>query len=275
MEKSRNKLRGKLFFIIAAFIISVFSSLSLSLNVSAYEGEERFEEAKVLSITDGDTIKVNLNGVTEKVRLILIDTPECVDPRKEVEFYSREASEFARKEISGRTVWLEKDVSERDQYGRLLRYVWLEKPESDEPDIEEFLEKCFNAKSVSEGYASIMTYPPDIKYEEFILELQGQARENERGLWNPDAESLAAESRETEKKKEYSVNPETATKTVNIKNGNTYVADVTQGVIKGNKKSKIYHMPGQRDYDNISIKNTVYFSSEEEAEAAGYRKSKR
>lgn len=83
---------------------------------------------EVISVTDGDTLKINLNGNIETLRLIGIDTPETVDPRKPVQCFGQESSDKAKQLLSGKKVSLEADPTqgERDQYGRLLRYVFLE-----------------------------------------------------------------------------------------------------------------------------------------------------
>lgn len=218
-----------------------------------------FETAKVVSITDGDTIVVDINGKTEKLRFIGIDTPEIHHPNKPVQHFGKEASDYTTKQLTNKTIYLQKDVSERDKYGRLLRYVWLVKPSKNEPSKEEVIENCFNAELVKNGYAHAYTYPPDIKYNEIFKELEAKAREKHIGLWNN-------ENPDTENSKEI---------VVNEKINQRYVADTKEGVIKGNKNSRIYHMPGQRSYNKISKRNVVYFKTEEEAKAAGYRPAKR
>jgi endonuclease YncB( thermonuclease family) len=81
--------------------------------------------ALVLRVVDGDTIEVQLNGQATKVRYIGMNTPETVAPGRPVECYGPEASAANKALVAGQTVTLEKDVSETDQYGRLLRYVWV------------------------------------------------------------------------------------------------------------------------------------------------------
>ena len=74
---------------------------------------------------DGDTIEVDMNGSQYTVRYIGMDTPETVHPTRGVEPYGHEASKRNRELVEGKTVYLEKDISETDRYGRLLRYVYL------------------------------------------------------------------------------------------------------------------------------------------------------
>ena len=126
--------------------------------------------AQVLRVIDGDTIEVSIDGETYKVRYIGIDTPETKHPEKPVEWMGPEAAAQNEKLVGGKTVILEKDVSETDKYGRLLRYVWV-------GDL------MVNAELVRLGYAQVSTYPPDVKYQDLFLQLQREAREAGRGLW--------------------------------------------------------------------------------------------
>lgn len=127
-------------------------------------------QARVTRIVDGDTIEVTMDGRRYTVRYIGVDTPESVAPGQPVECYGREASRRNRELVEGKTVLLEKDVSETDRYGRLLRYVWVEG-------------QMVNAVLVAEGYAQAATFPPDVRYADLFRELQRQAREQGRGLW--------------------------------------------------------------------------------------------
>ncbi|HPT58723.1 MAG TPA: thermonuclease family protein [Fervidobacterium sp.] len=132
----------------------------------------------VTRVIDGDTIEVEMRGETYKVRLIGINTPESTT---RIESYGKEASNFTKSQLLGKKVYLEKDVSETDKYGRLLRYVWLKKPS--EPTDSEIRTKMFNAILVLEGYAQAATYPPDVKYAEYFAKYEAEARESSRGLW--------------------------------------------------------------------------------------------
>lgn len=128
---------------------------------------------KVVRVIDGDTIE--LEG-GEKVRYIGIDTPETVHPSKPVEFMGKEASECNQGLVLGKFVRLESDIEERDKYGRLLAYV--------------FVDSLFvNAELVRQGFAQILTIPPNVKYADLFLSLQKEAREANRGLWDEAAAS--------------------------------------------------------------------------------------
>jgi micrococcal nuclease len=127
---------------------------------------------KVVSVSrvvDGDTIEVSpaIGGVAD-VRLIGMDTPETYGG---TEPYGEEASAFTTRRLEGRQVALEFDVERIDPYGRVLAYVWL-------PDGT-----MFNETLVSEGYATVATYPPNVKYVERFQAAQREARAAGRGLW--------------------------------------------------------------------------------------------
>lgn len=83
--------------------------------------------------------------------------------------------------LTNKIVYLEKDVSETDKYGRLLRYVWLSIPENNTD--KEIKSKMFNAILLLNGYGQVMTIPPDVKYSDKFVEYQKIAREQNKGLW--------------------------------------------------------------------------------------------
>jgi micrococcal nuclease len=133
-------------------------------------------EATLLRVVDGDTIRVLLDGVEESVRYIGIDTPEP-NPASAAtpEPFADEATTANRLlvEGGGRLV-LERDVSERDRYGRLLRNVWVD-------DGGRWT--LVNLALVADGFARVTTYPPDVRYVEVLVAAQRAAREAGRGIW--------------------------------------------------------------------------------------------
>jgi endonuclease YncB( thermonuclease family) len=139
-------------------------------------------EAQVVDVVDGDTIKVSIDGQVYTLRYIGIDTPETVAPGKPVEWMGPEASAANAALVSGQTVYLEKDVSETDRYGRLLRYVYL----ADGTQV--------NAELVRRGYAHASTYPPDVKYQDLFRQMEREARAAEVGLWGPAPATPAVEA---------------------------------------------------------------------------------
>ena len=122
------------------------------------------DTAKVIQVIDGDTITVE-GGY--RVRYIGIDTPE-IHPVPEA--YGTEAWQVNRQLVEGKEVRLERDVSETDKYGRLLRYVYVD-------DV------FVNAELVILGLAEAKAYPPDIKYQEYLEEMESEAKEAGRGMW--------------------------------------------------------------------------------------------
>lgn len=143
---------------------------SLESTQKATESEIEVKEEEQFLVTrviDGDTIEIE-GG--DRLRYIGIDTPETKHPNKVVGCYGKEAEAKNKDLVEGKKVKLEKDVSETDKYGRLLRYVYL-----DGIMINELL--------VKEGYAQASSYPPDVKYQDKFNEAEKQAREEERGLW--------------------------------------------------------------------------------------------
>lgn len=153
--------------------------------------------ATVKKVIDGDTLHVDMDGITEKVRLIGVDTPETVHPQKSPEPFGLEASLFAKERLAEKQIWLElpvcvprtgRGVQERCRYDRLLAYVWLEKPVS--ATEEEVRSKMFNALLVLEGLAQVATFPPNVKYAEMFVLFQEEAREANKGLWEEEEETL-------------------------------------------------------------------------------------
>lgn len=127
-------------------------------------------------VVDGDTIETS-DG--RKVRLIGVNTPESTT---RVEEYGKEASRFTTSELTAKKIWMQKDVSDTDRYGRLLRIIWVDIP-TDDMDENEIREKMFNAHLVLNGYAEPSTYNPDVKYSEYFREFGREAREANKGLW--------------------------------------------------------------------------------------------
>ena len=143
------------------------------------------ERATVVRVVDGDTIVVDRGLGDERVRYIGIDTPETVDPRQEVQWMGPEASAANKALVAGREVVLERDVSETDRFGRLLRYVWLEDGSAAGAAPGWLL---VNLALVARGFAQVSTFPPDVRYVDLYLEAQRQARDAGLGLWGEPPE---------------------------------------------------------------------------------------
>jgi len=145
----------------------------------------------ITKVVDGDTIVVNMNGKNETIRLIGLDTPETVDPQSSlrsrsyyggvgqapVQCFGEEASKKAKEVLDGKSVRIEMDASqgERDKYGRLLAYVFLEDG------------TLFNQLMIAQGFGHEYTYNLPYKYQEEFKEAEKLAREEKKGLWAPEA----------------------------------------------------------------------------------------
>ena len=225
---------------------------SVSLMLNATEIKTSTVSLKyyfVTRVVDGDTIDVSVDGKVKRLRLIGINTPETVDPRKLVECFGVEASNKAKTLLTGKKVSLESDGSqgELDKYNRLLRYVFLE----DGTNI--------NLLMIKEGYAYEYTYNLPYKYQTEFKNAQKQAEANKAGLWSPNACN------------------EDATKSVPT--NTTETSNEKSCTIKGNissSKEKIFHMIGCGSYNKTVIdesRGEKWFCSEKEAIDAGWRKA--
>ena len=196
------------------------------------------ETFRVTRVVDGDTIEIE-GG--EKVRYIGVDTPETVDPRKPIQCFGIEASKKNKELVEGKTVRLEKDITDRDKYSRLLRYVWV-------GDL------FVNLELVKQGFANSYSYPPDIKYQKEFLAAETEAREAQRGLWKAC--------------------PVVATPTIKVQEAPKNGCDIKGNI--GTSGEKIYHLPGCGSYAKTQIdekRGERWFCSEKEAQEAGWRKA--
>lgn len=139
----------------------------ISQSASTSTTSSALQSYTITRIIDGDTVELDTG---ETVRYIGIDTPETRDPRRGVECYGPEASKKNQELVLNREVKLEKDVSETDRYGRLLRYVYLDG-------------QLINETLVREGFALAADFPPDVKYSKNFHTAQNLAQQEEKGLW--------------------------------------------------------------------------------------------
>ncbi|TDT46004.1 nuclease-like protein [Fonticella tunisiensis] len=225
----------------------------------------------VTRVVDGDTAEININGKTYKVRFIGVNTPESTT---RVEPYGKEASNYTKSKLTGKTVYLEKDVSETDRYGRLLRYIWLQPPT--QINDKEIRSKMFNAILVLDGQAQAATYPPDVKYADYFRKYTAEAREKNIGLWAISSGSGSSGVAGSSSSTNSSGTGKSSGLSSTSDSGKVYVDANGRGLIKGNISSsgeKIYHMPGGAYYNRTVAGE--WFKTEAEAQAAGYRRSKR
>lgn len=151
-------MKARSFILLFILVISVILIAKYLLGIEIH---------KVINVIDGDTVIIETG---ESVRYIGIDTPESVHPNKPKECFSDEATKRNIELVLDKFVILEKDYEDIDDYGRLLRYVYTHK-------------YFVNAQLVKEGYAYSYFYPPNLKHYEYLLNLEIQANENNRGLW--------------------------------------------------------------------------------------------
>lgn len=134
--------------------------------------------ARILRVVDGDTVKVFLDNEQQTVRIIGINTPETVDPRKEVECFGKEASEMANLLLPvGSEIKLQNDTTQgdRDRYGRLLRYLYM----ADDKD--------YGKEMISLGYANEYTYDNPYAFQKKYKEAESEAKNSRRGLWSENS----------------------------------------------------------------------------------------
>ncbi|OGH84396.1 MAG: hypothetical protein A2261_02235 [Candidatus Magasanikbacteria bacterium RIFOXYA2_FULL_44_8] len=211
------------------------------------------EMAVVYYVTDGDTIKVKIKGKSYIVRLIGVDTPETKDPRKAVQCFGKEASDYTKKKLLNQTVTLISDPvsGNKDLHSRLLRYVFLADGTN------------FDHQLISDGYAYEYTYQSQLyRYRDDFKKAQQDARDNKRGLWADSACHGVASPVISSSTEASAANSPTA-----------------GCVIKGNisSREKIYHLPGCKSYDKTVIDEQAgekWFCNEAEAVQAGWRKAK-
>lgn len=142
------------------------------------------EPASVVDVIDGDTIRVEReDGTVERVRYIGIDTPEIGHSEGEPdEPFGREAMRANAGLVGDEPVLLERDISDRDRYERLLRYVWVEGPAG---------WQMVNGALVARGLAEVRAYEPDTRHHEWFVELRDEAIEAGVGMYGstPEAQS--------------------------------------------------------------------------------------
>jgi len=213
---------------LAALVVSL-------LLCSLAAGTTAGEQATVSRVVDGDTLVVQIGAREDKVRLIGVNTPESVHPRRPVEAYSKEASAFTRRLAQGKKVRLlgEAGTLNRDKYSRLLRYVFL-------PDGV-----LLNAEIIRQGYGHADLRYPFAKMEEFRA-LEREARGRGLGLWAASAPAPA------------------------VTTGTTAARPASAAAYVGSLRSRVYHRESCEWALKISAQNRILFKNVEEAREAGF-----
>lgn len=148
------------------------------------KSELEADEAVVTRVIDGDTILAitsepdengKVHAKEERIRLLLIDTPESVHPDGKIEAYGVEASDYAKEYIkAGQKIRVEKGIDERDKYDRLLAYIWVD-------DVN------FNLHMIEKGFARVAyVYEPNTKYIDDFRKAEKQAKKNKLNIWSVD-----------------------------------------------------------------------------------------
>ncbi|MBT2605733.1 thermonuclease family protein [Bacillus sp. ISL-53] len=216
---------------------------------SSNEEKGKTFTAEIIKVIDGDTVKIKMaNGNQETVRLLLIDTPETVHPSKPVQPFGPEASKFAKQLMpAGSKVEVETGIGERDKYGRLLAYFYVDG-------------KMVNKLLLEKGLARVAyVYAPNTKYLDELENIQKQAQQDEIGIWSIE-NYATSKGFDDSKSKEASVEKPTGS--------------CNNPQIKGNinsKGNKIYHIPSGQYYE--ITKPEEMFCTEKDAQDAGFRKS--
>ncbi len=171
-KRQQKKLLGLAIGLIVAGITAYAQSHGLLKDAAQTVQQAQPGLYRVTEFVDGDTIAVDMNGKTEKVRFIGVDTPETHDPRKAVQCFGLAAADFTKQFIGTQNVRLENDPTNtnRDRYDRLLRYVYL--PNN----------TLVNAEIIKQGFGFAYTGFPFTKSDDFIR-FQTEAREGNKGLW--------------------------------------------------------------------------------------------
>lgn len=170
---SKTKVKKYIYYLSTLIISILIGTLFIySENVVNVENQESEKNLyKVIKVIDGDTIE--LEG-GEKLRYIGIDTPETKHPTKGTECFGIEAFSKNKDLVLNKKVEIVKDVSDRDRFGRLLRYVYLE----DGTFVNNLL--------LEEGFARVATFPPDVSQRDLFLESEQKAKVMQKGLWNKE-----------------------------------------------------------------------------------------
>jgi micrococcal nuclease len=140
-------------------------------NAGAPKMTNRGVDAKVTRVVDGDTIEVLMNGKIEDIRMLLLDTPETKHPSKPVEPFGPEASKFAKETLEGKTVGIEVGLEERDNYGRLLAYVWIGS-------------KTYQERVLEKGLGVTAYLYNDLRMLEQFHKAQNIGRDKKIGVWS-------------------------------------------------------------------------------------------
>ncbi len=152
-------------------MIAVLAAASVGGWWLGAQRDDAAPRARVVDVLDGDTVVVAFaDGSTDTIRLLGVDTPETHHPTKGLECFGPVAARFTRRTLEGAQVRLERDVEERDIYGRRLAYVYVG-------------DERFNDVLLRKGYARLLVIAPNRAHGRTMLDAELAARHADRGLW--------------------------------------------------------------------------------------------
>lgn len=214
-------------------------------------------EVLVIHPKGGDELEVRPVGQTRimKVQLIGIDAPAKATRETEgQEPWGTRAQQFLSLQVTRKIVTLEFDVQVKGEEGKVWAYLWLG-------------DKLLNEEVLRAGHAVLATQVPNVKYVERLQAAQRFARENNAGIWNP--KEPLTESPEQYRENHQTIAEENAAKIDALK-----LPRFQPGCVIGNRKSRKYHVPGGKHYEDAKeSKHAIFFKSAKDAEAAGFTAS--
>ena len=242
---------------VLTFIIAsggTYSGYKVVENYDKYGWNFENNSHKVVEVIDGDTIKIASKNIGETItiRMLGIDAPERGQCGYE------EAKEYLKQLIEGKEIHLEKDINKKDIFGRLLRYVLLENPN---PEIDTII---INNKMAYMGWVFNVKTPKDTKYRDLFARSTDNARKLKKGIWGLCPELVSAKTKSTDRHRENDSQP-------------TDPACTIKGNISEKGYGRLYFYKGCPNYERIKIdksKGEDWFCTEEEAQKAGFTKSK-
>jgi micrococcal nuclease len=149
--------------LLIAVVLLIGIGIGLGTGYGLWHSDDSvYEQALVTSVIDGDTVEL-ADG--RRVRYLGIDTPESG------EYYAEEATARNKELVEGKTVELQRGKRDQDEYGRLLRYVYVDGV-------------FVNAELIVQGYATAYIFDPDDRYSQILVQLEQYAKMKNRGLWS-------------------------------------------------------------------------------------------
>ncbi|MGG0657084.1 thermonuclease family protein [Rummeliibacillus pycnus] len=256
--------------ILCGLIFLVLAGCTIGQTSKTKKDKDRVS-VEVISVMDGDTIKVKYKGEIKKVRYLLVDAPEMYHKKLGEQPFGREAQARNREILNNaKNVSLEFDVGgKEDKYGRLLAYVYADGKSVQEQLIREGL--------VRVGYI----YEPNTKYEDKYKSIQEETKKEKKGIWQYDGYvtdrgfvKSAVKNWSPDKASSKGISTNESSTSNQLQNSSTNDKAGVTCEIKGNinsKGKKLYHLPGMNNYD--AVKAERMFCTEEEAKKAGFTKA--